>query len=199
LNVTTADAPIIYARIADGERLFMGEILANVIERRVITAPPSAKFAAEEELHPFCVVISQDCDLEQDARARADRTMDEKRKLNALVPHVLLLVGSSVEVMRSRSVSSDQLARVKQNKDERFHFLARVPAHADASDAGLDALVLDFKRFFSFPTDELLRRIRCGEIRRRGRLTTPYAEHLAVRFGFFLQRIGLDVDHHDAE
>lgn len=194
-----SEAGPIYARVEDGDRLSMGEILGNVVERQVVTGEATDAFESREEEHTFAVVVSQDCDLEQDAHARRDDTMDQKRRENALVAHVLLLVASDQSTVRAKSISSAQWTRVTQNKDERYQFLSSVPVAADRESAGLPALVLDFKRLFSFPTDELLRRIACREIRRRSRLATPYAEHLGVRFGFFLQRIGLVKEHHDAE
>lgn len=67
----------------------------------------------------------------------------------------------------------------------------------DALGQGLPVLLLDFKRFFCVPMEELLKRLTRQEVRRRTRLATPFAEHLSVRFGFFLQRVGLDREHHD--
>lgn len=184
------EAASIYAVVNPGDRLFMGEILSHVIERQVTIAEEA--FSLAEVEHPFAVIVSQDCDLEQDARARSDLDIDAKQRGNALVPHVLLLVASAAEHARGAAVSSKHWDRVKQNKDERFQFLCR-------ASASVPALVIDFKRFFSFPTEELLRVIGRGEVQRGPRLTTPYAEHLAVRFGFFIQRVGLNVEHHDVE
>jgi hypothetical protein len=189
----------IYASIDDGDRLFMGEILSNVVERQVVSGEASGDFEFREDPHPFAVIVSQDCDLEQDAHARGDAELDPRRKANALAPHVLLVVGSDVKAVIATFPSSRAAERVKLNKDERFQFLCNVPATADRAGSGVPALVLDFKRFFSFPTDELLRRIARGEIQRRARLTTPYAEHLSVRFGFSLQRVGLTKEHHDVD
>ena len=76
---------------------------------------------------------------------------------------------------------------------------AGVRVDARVHQGGVEEIVLDFKRCFSFPTEEMLHRIACGEIKRRARLATPYAEHVAVRFGFFLPRVGLLKDHHDME
>ncbi len=121
----------IYARVEDGDRLFMGEILGNVIERQVVTGEAPGAFESREEEHSFAVVVSQDCDLEQDDNARRDDTMDRKRRDNALVPHVLLLVASDQAAVRVRSVSSRQWERVTRNKDERYQFLASVPVATD--------------------------------------------------------------------
>jgi hypothetical protein len=188
----------IYLRVL--ERLSMGEVLSDIIERQVVTGADPATLDAREDPHAYGVIVSQDCDLEQDARARGDATMDDKQRYNALVPNVLLLVASDVQTMRAKAgVSSRQWERVKENKEERFHYLSGVSSSEDERTCGVPALLLDFKRFFTFPTDELLARISCGEVKRRARLATPYAEHLAVRFGFFFQRVGLTREHHDAE
>jgi hypothetical protein len=71
-----------------------------------------------------------------------------------------------------------------------------VPTAHDALDTGVPALLLDFKRSFSYPAEELLGNIAAGETNRRARLATPYLEHLASRAGYFVQRVALPRDHH---
>ncbi len=85
--------------------------------------------------------------------------------------------------------------RVRNNKDERYHFLERAPADCDAQGEGIQELGIDFKRYFTLPTDEVYRWIEMGVIKRRSTLRTPYAEHLSSRFAYFLSRIALPHDH----
>ena len=99
----------------------------------------------------------------------------------------------------SKLGGSDIRKRARQNKDERFHFLAPLLQEHDAAGSGVPALLLDFKRAFSYPAGELIASIKAGETRRRARLATPYAEHLASRAGYFYQRIALPRDHHDID
>ena len=61
----------VYVPISAGDRLFQGEILANVVER--VVSGSGEKLGAREIVHPFAVLVTQDCDLEQDHRARSKR------------------------------------------------------------------------------------------------------------------------------
>jgi hypothetical protein len=65
----------------------------------------------------------------------------------------------------------------------------------DRLQEGLPELAIDFKRYFTVPTDEVYRRIELGEARRRCLLISPYLEHLSSRYAYFLSRIALPVDH----
>lgn len=194
-----ADDPRAYTAITENDRLYQGEILANVVERVVRwirrTEEGDDDFGIDEIVHPYAVIVTQDCDLEQDARARAD----EHAGKGGLVHSLLLVVASEFENAKDRFAGSDIRKRARQNKDDRYQFLSPVPAGDDVSGAGIPALVLDFKRLFAYPTPELLGAIERGETRRRTRLFTPYAEHLSDRFGHFVQRVGLPRDHHDFE
>jgi hypothetical protein len=83
---------------------------------------------------------------------------------------------------------------VRENKDERYHYLRSVRPEEDLLSVGLEELTIDFKGYFTLPTDELYRQITVS-VRRRCRLLSPYMEHLSLRFFQFQQRIGLPEDH----
>jgi hypothetical protein len=81
---------------------------------------------------------------------------------------------------------------VIQNNNERFHFLADVPAALDHLGQGLPSLIMDFRRYFTLPGPEIYRQCgTTGGARRRCRLETPYREHLQHRAAFYLQRVAL--------
>jgi hypothetical protein len=189
-----------FISVADAPRLYQGEVLSNFVERTVrwvATGEDGDEFGFDEVIHPYVVVVSQDCDLEQDAGARSrERQQDEQQRANAVLGRVLLVVASEFERAKDWFPGSDVRKRAKQNKDERYHFLSAIPQPVDAASEGVAALVLDFKRVFTYPMEELLRAIARGETRRRARLITPYAEHLSDRLGYFVQRVGLPRDHH---
>jgi len=189
-----------YSAPSASERLFQGEILSNVVERSVkctSTAGSAAEFGLVEITHPHAVLLTQDCDLLQDSNARQNPDLDSAKRKNSLVPNLVLVVASEFEKTKGRFNGSEISKRVRQNKEERFQFLSAVPISLDGLKLGVPALVLDFKRFFTYPTEEFLQAVKRGEIQRRSRLLTPYAEHLSSRFGYFILRIGLPLDHHD--
>jgi hypothetical protein len=188
----------VYLPIVQRERLFQGEILSNVVERRAIRQADGSTFDLSEILHPFALIISQDCDLQQDAHVRGG-SVDATKRENAALEHVLLVVASEYDKARDRFAGSDVRKRARMNKDERFHFLCRARREDDALAQGTPALVLDFKRIFSYPTTELLGSISSGETKRRSRLAPTYLEHLSSRTGYFIQRVALPADHHDLD
>ena len=85
--------------------------------------------------------------------------------------------------------------KIKINKNDRYHFFQLIPTEADLLGEGLPELAIDFKRYFTIPTDELYWKIDSGDAQRRTCLDHPYLEHLAQRFNSFLSRIALPQDY----
>ena len=102
--------------------------------------------------------------------------------------------------MRAKINEEDQLGRrewkklIAPNQNERFQYLQRVEANQDLQGTGLPALAIDFRLYFTIPTDEVYLRLNL-EVRRRTRLNSPYIEHLTQRFFKFQARVALPVDH----
>lgn len=146
-------------------------------------------------------MLSQDCDLDWDFTARLSQ-----RKLQRLIPNVLLCEVKPAEVRAQEIVDSEGSkdsnksriwTRIKQNKDERYQFFETIEKCHDLhqDDEAIGELVIDFKRYFTIPTDELYVRIKHGETKRRCRLIHPYLEHLSSRFAYFQSRVALPEDH----
>lgn len=74
--------------------------------------------------HPFAVIVTQDCDLEQDHRARTDPEMKPQQRENGILAHVLVVVAADFEASKEKFAGSDVRKRARQNKDERYQFLA---------------------------------------------------------------------------
>jgi len=171
--------------------------LENVVQ--LCLRPETLRAAAEEPVevtpitHELVVVLTQDCDLEQDYKRR-------QTSQQGSLPNVLLCDVYLAEVLRATLQRQDQLGRqdwkkgVAQNQKDRFHYLQRVQPSEDLGGEGLTALALDFKIYFTLPTDELYVRLVNG-IRRRARLNTPYCEHLSHRFFSFQSRVALPQNH----
>jgi len=149
------------------------------------------------------MVLSQDCDLEQDFRGREelsqrenDETEANLQASNNLLATILLCEVVRADQLRGTpNMDHKTWKRVRFNKDERYQYLSAVPALADRLGEGLSQLTLDFKRYFSLPTDQAYWELQ-QQARRRCFLVTPYAEHLSTRFFSFQCRIALPVDHH---
>ena len=57
-----------YAAVQVGERLYQGEIVEGLIQVRqtLETIGANGPLRLDEIVHPFAIVMTQDCDLEQD-------------------------------------------------------------------------------------------------------------------------------------
>ena len=144
--------------------------------------------------HPFSLLISQDCDLDLDYHARFGTSVTNPDA--KLLPNILFCMVVTAEQLKGAAgIDSRVWKRVKINKDERYHFLEEVPKNCESLSEGLPELGIDFKRYFTVPTDDVYDQVRTGDLERRCRLLSPYLEHCATRFGFFQSRIALPEDH----
>jgi hypothetical protein len=172
--------------------LRQGEILTDVIQRRRSFRSLSLATPEIDQIrHPYSIVVTQDCDLEQDHTARNGTTTGTDK----LIPNVLLVQVVTVkELLAGLPRGKDILKRVIQNRDERYHVFEKAAATQDALGQGLPALGADFKRYFTVPTDELYAQLGSGA-RRRTQLNSTYVEHFGQRFAAYLSRVALPREH----
>lgn len=194
-TVGPVPSPVYAPAVATGP-LRQCEILSDLVQVRQTLATLAAQEELEVEFirHPYALIISQDCDLDQDFAARFP-TVGEP-ELDKFLPNVLFCEASTAEAIYglTRPKGRDIWKRILQNNDQRYHFLQRVQSSEDALALGLPELCIDFKRHFSIPTDEVYARLRLGT-KRRSQLLSPYLEHFASRFSHFLSRVALPADH----
>lgn len=176
--------------------LRQGEIVSDVIQvhvRATSLAQSGADLDLEEKIHPYALILTQDCDLDWDFKARASELQDsgqENKRQAKLVPNILLCELTTTEILKPRLAGGDVLRRVRNNQDERYHWFPSISITEDRAGEGLPELIADFKRVFSIPTDELYLRITLG-IRRRALLESPFLQHLSSRFGYYCLRVAL--------
>ena len=182
-----------YAAVPAGERLHQGEIIVGLIQvkQSVATIGEHELARIDEFFHPFAIVMTQDCDLEQDFRLRGQAN----EKLSLLVSILFCEAATASELKGKIPQGKDIWKRVIQNKDERYQCFESIPSGQDSLAQGLPCLGCDFKRYFTVPAEEVYRRIDLKQITRRCRLITPYAEHLLNRFCSFQSRIPLPENH----
>jgi len=102
----------------------------------------------------------------------------------------------AAEFLRGRDGIDKGIWRdISKNKDVRYQFLQKVDISDDVLGQGLPELCIDFKKFFTIPTDEVYRRLEIREATRRSVLVSPYLEHLSSRFANYLCRVALPLDH----
>jgi len=186
------EPPVYRPSTMDGP-LRQGEIVSNLVQVKVnLQSLETGPLCVDAVTHPFAVVMTQDCDLDWDFKARHG----EKPSQHKLVPSVLFCeVHEAATVRHMEGINSTIWAGIKKNKNARYQFLEKVAAEEDAFGQGLPEMTVDFKRFFTIPTDEAYYRI-TSEARRRCKLVDPYLQHFVQRFYHFQLRIALPEEHH---
>lgn len=160
--------------------ILQGELLFNVIQFQVKTETIGHDAEFYEISHPLALVVTQDCDLDWDYRARA-----KQGAAHRLIENILLCEVDDGPEMRGRGgLNSAAWGRVQTYQDERYHVL---PGFFGS------LLGLDFRRFFTMPPAELYHRISIGEAVRCCYLSPTCRDHLSNRFYGYHMRIALDV------
>jgi hypothetical protein len=175
----------VFSRADSTCELRQAEILSGVTEYAF--DPETGE--VEAATHPYCVVLSQDCDLLRDFE---DRKEEKPSPLNG----VLIFLARPASDLKDMIKGSDIRKRIIQNNDERYHVLEATPLDFDAFGEGVPALVVDFRRFFTMQSKVLY--YQCGlesGAKRRCVLSMPYKEHLQSRLAFYLARVALPSPH----
>lgn len=170
-------------------RLCQGDILRDVTLLEPTTDENGELDVAERTL-PYVVVLTQDCDLEQDDSARKEKP---KRNDDKFLQSVLLCpayqslkvrAGTHLEELKMtmQSFHSANWSLLKQNNMHRYHFLPEEPEFQ------LTELVLDFKQYFTSPREFFCARYKKNYVTTLGPL---FRELLSQRFANYLSRIGL--------
>jgi len=195
----------IYTVSSQNERFWQGEILSGLPQAKLALESLSATSSTlapnetapvvkiEYDEHPLVVVLSQDCDLEQDYKKR--KTGGRPFLHNILLADVFDAAVLQRKLLAEENSGSRDWRRIEGNHAPRFQFLNSVTTDQDALCQGLAALAVDFRFYFSVRTDELYERLRLGQTKKRCRLQTPYADHLARRFHSYQSRIPLVKEH----
>lgn len=184
---------MIYLPSPSGTPLRQCEILSDLYVSRLAlesVAPGSATQVVPIH-HPFAIILSQDCDLDIDYKARfGDSVIEDK-----LLPSVLFCEVTTADNLRSgNGINSELWRRIVKNNDERYQYLRSITAEQDALTQGLPALGADFKRYFTVPTDEVYEQLK-HRAKRRCLMESPYLEHLSNRFCHFQMRVAVLEPH----
>jgi hypothetical protein len=174
-------------RIRQGDIFRDVEFVESVIEEEGIVRVARIIF-------PFVVVLTQDCDLAQDFKARYGRktkpSNQDKFLISVLVAplynvdhvcqgeHLSELDIQMATVPRTGGLGSSLL----QNKRPRYHYLEF------SHEVPLPNSIVDFKHHFSV-TVEYLKRVKQDDF--VCNIAPVYREDLGQRFSSFLSRIGL--------
>ncbi len=188
--------------IGVGKALRQGEILTNVVEMQLsLGSSGSVKdvriYEANPIKHPHAIIVSQDCDLEQDFNYRYGTTGNQRNEL----PSVLLCQAEDIDefigsdLYRSLFKSRTFEGNFKNNNEFRYHFIQEIPSEMSATDQRVPELGIDFKRYFGMRTAEIYHRIRLGQTQRSTILQSPYRDHFSRRFFNFNSRVALPEEY----
>ena len=205
--------PSLYVR-DNSPFLRQGELINNLFEFRlqipevksINNVHKRVKF--DPIVHPYAIVVSQNCDLEWDYKARSREASEDK-----LLTHILFCALFTPDEVRSRSgLKSELWKRVKQNQDERYHhfdeallisteqctneFVAAVRKmntedfhNKYGTGEIVPELIADFKTTFSLPNEFAYWLVSTGQANRKGALFSPYLEDFMHRLYGFLGRV----------
>jgi hypothetical protein len=179
-------------RTGKKSRLVQGDILSGVDFIEYAVQKKGVVEIAKIEF-PNVVILTQDCDLEQDYRVRWSRSgtsNEDKRLFSVLVAplynaehfyagdHLSLLQMKMAPINKKKSPGDN----LRKNLTPRYHYL-----DFDSS-APLVPSVVDFKHYFSVNVEQLKREKRAKFV---CQLAALHREDLCQRFAAFLSRIGL--------
>jgi hypothetical protein len=174
--------------------LVQGELLGPLWEYVPTISPvelPESEDAVPVQavLHEWVVLVTPDCDLEQDYRLRfpdgwtgAPADIDEEP---GAVPH-LVMCDLFID-LRSRVAGGDIFKRARKNQDERYHTFPAVPVAETGTET--PELFGDFRRSVSLPTRFVYDGIRGGGVHRRALLPEIHRLDFAHRFFGYQSRI----------
>jgi hypothetical protein len=194
------EEPEIYAPSVGGA-LRQGELICWLQEYRPVASSrqgnsePSA-IQVTRQIHPYSIVMSQDCDLEQDFLARWGQAEGEgSAGSDKLLPNIIFCEVAVANELRSQEgLNSALWRRVQTNTHQRYQYLSKVPSDRDQLGRGIPELGIDFKKYFTIPTPLVYEQLKTN-IQRRCRLVSPFLEHLCTRFSYYQFRIALPVNH----
>ncbi len=181
-----------YCTPASGNVLLQGEILQGVFEIRpdVSRGDTLPRNLTELELrrydYPYCIVVTNDCDLDWDYRAFRNEISRPESKL---LMHVLFCPLETRERLRAGGVlNSGTYRRARSNTDVRWHCFREAPVDGGES---VPELIADFKSIFGLPVDYVYALLRHPDVKRLAQVPTPYMQHFMQRFYFWQSRIAL--------
>lgn len=176
---------------SDLERYEQGDILRDVTLVQWAEVEPDREVRIVERTLQYCVIVSQECDLEHDFNNRnnATRKTEDKFLQSLLVCPAYrkesFCAGEHLKELdlRMEPVSAKLFERLVQNQNARYHYLA---SHLELQ---IPELIVDFKHYMTVPPDVLYQeRFSPSYL---ATLEILFRDSLSGRFSQYLSRIGL--------
>lgn len=180
----------IYQASDKDSSLRQGEILTGVTQYNPVAnelSKDSPGLSFTPIIHPYAIIVTQDCDLDWDYKARGtDGNL--AKLLNSIV---LCEVDTAKSIRSTDGVNRKEWELVVAHRHERFYFFEKTPPECEVKQEGLPELTADFKRVFAIDSETLYRQVELGVVKRRAFLASPYLEHFSKRYHSFHGRVAL--------
>lgn len=178
-----------YYRKYNSNRIVQGDILSEVKFLDWDWDITRNNVINYEKKLPYIIILTQDCDLEQDFKCRTNELKnDDKRLQSVLICPAYgweeFIRGDHLKdyELKMEKISSDQKRKIRQQQVPRFHYLD------EDKENQIPPLVIDFKHYYTLPV-EFLRHIYKDHYAYS--LEELFREALSQRYSFYLSRIGL--------
>lgn len=182
----------IYQASDKGSSLRQGEILTGVVQYKPVVSELSQgtqELSFDAIVHPYTIVVTQDCDLDWDFRARHAEDIQLSKLLNSVI---LCEIAAAREIRETAdNMNSKEWKLVESHRHERFYFFEKISPEHELEQEGLPELTADFKKVFGMDAATLYSQIELGIARRRTVLASPYLEHFSKRYYGFHGRVAL--------
>ncbi|NJM66058.1 MAG: hypothetical protein HC851_10520 [Acaryochloris sp. RU_4_1] len=172
--------------------LRQGEILTDVVQYNPVIAESLLEVEElpyQQIIHPYVIIVTQDCDLDWDYRARQSAESQPSKLLNSII---LCEITTAQEIRNTAdNMNRKEWDLIKSHRHERFYFFERIPLERELEEIGLPELTADFKKVFGVDAASLYRQLDLGMAKRRTVLSSPYLEHFSRRYYSFHGRVAL--------
>jgi len=174
--------------------LRQAEVLRDLAEVRVASVLPSG-VELETVPHPLVVVMTQDCDLEQDFNMRTERVKGGEATLIEQDPLALqgVLLCDAYDATDPRDYLADKNQKLRRtildNQDARYHYLDHSPGPGEGGN--IPPLLLDFRKQFTVPVAPLYEAIQEQSNMRLGVVPPVFLHDLVQRFYSYQGRVAL--------
>ena len=177
--------------IRNNNRLNQGDILEGL---SIVSAVFQAGDVIETRVtFPYIIVMTQDCDLEQDYRSREKE--DAKEEEDKFLQSILVCPAFVAEDLKEGnhlsefglkplSIPSERYRLVRSNQIKRHHFLEESLRYK------MPDLIVDFKIYYTVPRDKIYEK---SKEKNKVSIRNLFREDLSQRFSYYLSRIGLPV------
>lgn len=187
---------MIYRASNEKEAFRQGEILTGVIQFKPVPnelSPNLENTKFKPIVHPYGIIVTQDCDLDWDYTARQNQ--DKTYKLLNSILFCEVYTAQEIRFDKTLQINSSEWNLVKSNRHQQYHFFEKVPSEFESIQEGLPELTADFKKVFAIDAEFLYHQINTKIAKRRTVLESPYLEHFSHRYHDFQGRVALPAQH----